>query len=117
MLTMNLTKLRLWMGQGTSILGASGATVLLINYFMGVTDGKTTCIRLVGCAIAILMPQNTAAQLNATQLASALLNRFMDGPTGQVTLAATNVVLPPTTAPRIVTTTAGPSIISKQAKP
>jgi hypothetical protein len=75
-----LAKLKAWMQQGTSILGASGALSVLTAWAIGQMNEKQALVALVGCAVAIILPQNTAAKVDAQAVASALIDRALAGP-------------------------------------
>jgi hypothetical protein len=73
-----LAKLKAWMQQGTSILGASGALAVLTAWLLGQMNDKQAIAALIGCAISFALPQYS--RVDATALAGAMVTKLTEGP-------------------------------------
>ena len=76
-----LGKIKLWMQQGTSILGASGALAVITAWSLNQMNDKQAIAALVGCLVSFALPQTSTAKVDATALSAAVINRFLVGPT------------------------------------
>jgi hypothetical protein len=94
-----LAKIKSWMQQGTSILAASGAMGVITAWLLGQMNDKAAIAALVGCAVSFLLPQNNKAQVDAQELAGALVDRVAAGPRAKGGSPSTLGTTDPTKAP------------------
>lgn len=74
-----LAKLKVWFAQVSSVLGASGATGVLAALAAHQITWNQAIPLLVGCAVSVLLPDNTAAKTDAEALATATVKLSADG--------------------------------------
>lgn len=71
-----IEKLKLWMQQGTSILGASGALTVILAWATGAMGGRMAFASVCGCLLSFALPQ--MSMVDATALAGAVINKIAD---------------------------------------
>ena len=88
-----LAKMKAWMQQGTSILGASGALTVIMAWATGAMGGRMAFASVCGCLLSFALPQ--VSRVDATALAGAVINKMAEG---SVVVAAAGEVKTPTAA-------------------
>jgi len=88
---LTLAHIKSWMQQGTSILGASGATTAILAWSTGAMTGKMAISCIAGSLISFAMPQ--VSKVDATAVAGAIVNKLTAGPPEQPVGAAPVAIL------------------------